>query len=197
VSSKMRTYLAMTCGSNSPDASLSRCGVGRTSELSDSCRHSRVVRFTAGAHGYGACGGKRSAPHIDNLDRSHAKSLDQLTDSRASTRPLVPKNDTPLTPELIGTAGVWLVVFHRAHAAERRARRGLDKPETFNFLGITHICSRSRRGVFQLKPQTRRDRMRARLRAMKEELQRRLHEPISRKSMSSFRHYVTDLFSVL
>src|SRR6476620_1393533 len=70
-----------------------------------------------------------------------------------------------------------LLEFGR-YAAERRARRGLDKPETFNFLGFTHICGRSRRGVFQLKRQTRRDRMRARLRAIKEELQRRMHEPI-------------------
>ena len=60
-----------------------------------------------------------------------------------------------------------LLEFGR-YAAERRARRGLDKPETFNFLGFTHICGRSRRGVFQLKRQTRRDRMRARLRAIKE-----------------------------
>jgi RNA-directed DNA polymerase len=37
-----------------------------------------------------------------------------------------------------------LLEFGR-YAAERRARRGLDKPETFNFLGFTHICGRSRR----------------------------------------------------
>ena len=70
-----------------------------------------------------------------------------------------------------------LIEFGR-YAAERRVRRGLGKPETFNFLGFTHICGRSRRDVFQLKRQTRRDRMRARLRALKEELQRRMHEPI-------------------
>src|SRR6266436_5290882 len=108
-----------------------------------------------------------------------------------------------------------LIEFGR-YAAERRVRRGLGKPETFNFLGFTHICGRSRRGVFQLKRQTRRDRMRARLRALKEELQRRMHEPIPRqgkwlrqvvrgyfayhavptngKSMSTFRHYVMDLW---
>ena len=108
-----------------------------------------------------------------------------------------------------------LIEFGR-YAAERRARRGLGKPETFNFLGFTHICGRSRQGVFQLKRQTRRDRMRARLRAIKEELQRRMHEPIplqgkwlrqvvrgyfayhavptNSKSMSTFRHYVTDLW---
>jgi RNA-directed DNA polymerase len=72
---------------------------------------------------------------------------------------------------------IRLIEFGR-YAAERRARRGLGKPETFNFLGFTHICGRSRQGVFQLKRQTRRDRMRARLRAIKEELQRRMHEPI-------------------
>src|SRR6516162_6790404 len=53
-----------------------------------------------------------------------------------------------------------LIEFGR-YAAERRVRRGLGKPETFNFLGFTHICGRSRSGVFQLKRQTRRDRMRA------------------------------------
>jgi group II intron reverse transcriptase/maturase len=70
-----------------------------------------------------------------------------------------------------------LIEFGR-YAAERRARRGLGKPETFNFLGFTHISGQTRQGAFQLKRQTRRDRMRAKLRAIKEELQRRMHEPI-------------------
>jgi len=70
-----------------------------------------------------------------------------------------------------------LIEFGR-YAAQRRARRGLGKPETFNFLGFTHISGRSRQGAFQLKRQTRRDRMRATLRAIKEELKRRMHEPI-------------------
>jgi RNA-directed DNA polymerase len=55
-----------------------------------------------------------------------------------------------------------LIEFGR-YAAGHRARRGLGKPETFNFLGFSHICGRSSRGGFQLKRQTRRDRMRARL----------------------------------
>ena len=59
-----------------------------------------------------------------------------------------------------------------------RARRGLGKPETFNFLGFTHICGQSRRGNFLLKRKTRRDRMRAKLREIKEELRRRMHQPI-------------------
>src|SRR6185437_4927802 len=58
------------------------------------------------------------------------------------------------------------------------AKRGLPKPETFNFLGFTHISGRSRAGSFQLKRKTRGDRMRAKLKALKEELRRRRHEPI-------------------
>ena len=70
-----------------------------------------------------------------------------------------------------------LIEFGRL-AAENRARRGLGKPETFNFLGFTHICGRSRKGVFQLRRKSRRDRMRAKARELKEELRRRWHETI-------------------
>ena len=70
-----------------------------------------------------------------------------------------------------------LIEFGRRAAAER-ARRGLGKPETFNFLGFTHICGRSRRGGFLLRRKSRRDRMRAKLHELKEELRRRRHEPI-------------------
>jgi len=52
-----------------------------------------------------------------------------------------------------------LIEFGR-HAAANRERRGLGKPETFNFLGFTFICGKSRRGKFLLKRKTRRDRMR-------------------------------------
>ena len=108
-----------------------------------------------------------------------------------------------------------LIEFGR-FAAENRARRGLGKPETFNFLGFTHICGRSRKGLFQLKRKSRRDRMRAKLRAIKEELRRRMHEPIPQQgqglcqvvrgyfayhavptnvaSLSAFRHHVVDLW---
>lgn len=70
-----------------------------------------------------------------------------------------------------------LLEFGRFAAANRRAR-GLGKPETFNFLGFTHICGRSRRGGFLLKRKSRRDRMRAKLQAVKEGLIRRMHEPV-------------------
>src|SRR6202047_1048031 len=70
-----------------------------------------------------------------------------------------------------------LIQFGR-FAADRGARRGLGKPETFNFLGFTFICERNSRGQFLVKRTTRRDRMQATLRRIKEELRRRMHEPI-------------------
>jgi group II intron reverse transcriptase/maturase len=70
-----------------------------------------------------------------------------------------------------------LIEFGR-HAASRRARCGLGKPESFNFLGFTFICGKSRRGHFLLKRKTRRDRMRAKVRAIKQELRGRMHQPI-------------------
>jgi RNA-directed DNA polymerase len=62
-----------------------------------------------------------------------------------------------------------LIEFGR-FAAERRQARGQGKPETFDFLGFTHIAGKDRRGAFQLKRQTRRDRKRSRLRAIKGKL---------------------------
>ena len=63
-------------------------------------------------------------------------------------------------------------------AAVKRARRGLGKPETFNFLGFTFIAGRNTRGKFQLCRKTRRDRMQAKFKEIKEELRRRRHQPI-------------------
>src|SRR5712692_5976647 len=70
-----------------------------------------------------------------------------------------------------------LIEFGR-HAADSRKRRGLAKPETFNFLGFTFICGKSRRGGFLVKRKSRRDRMRAKLQAIKQELRQRMHQPI-------------------
>jgi hypothetical protein len=70
-----------------------------------------------------------------------------------------------------------LIEFGR-HAAVKRARCGLSKPETFDFLGFTFICGKNRQGKFLLCRKTQRDRLRARLREIKEELRRRLHRPI-------------------
>jgi RNA-directed DNA polymerase len=108
-----------------------------------------------------------------------------------------------------------LLEFGR-HAAAIRKQRGLGKPGTFTFLGFIHICGKSRRGAFQLQRKTRGDRMRAKLREIKEQLRQRMHEPIpeqgrwlkqvvigffayhavptNAKALSAFRHYVTDLW---
>src|SRR3984957_10357054 len=70
-----------------------------------------------------------------------------------------------------------LIEFGR-YAADSRKRRGLGKPETFNFLGFTFISGKSRRGSFLVKRKSRRDRLRAKLQAIKQELRQRMHQPI-------------------
>jgi len=70
-----------------------------------------------------------------------------------------------------------LIEFGRCAAANRE-RRGLGKPETFNFLGFTFICGKSRRGRFLIKRKTRRDRMRTKLEDIKKVLRRWMHQPI-------------------
>jgi RNA-directed DNA polymerase len=74
-----------------------------------------------------------------------------------------------------------LIEFGR-HAAANRKRRGLGKPETFNFLGFTFICSKSLRGKFLLKRRSRRDRMKAKLKEIGGELRRRMHQPIPQQA---------------
>ena len=70
-----------------------------------------------------------------------------------------------------------LVEFGRVAAANRN-RRGLGKPETFAFLGFTLVCSKSRRGRFLLKRRSRRDRMKAKLKDVSNELRHRMHQSI-------------------
>jgi len=70
-----------------------------------------------------------------------------------------------------------LIEFGR-FAAQNREKRGLGKPETFNFLGFTFICGKSRAGKFLLMRKSRRDRLRAKLKAVKEQLRKRMHQPI-------------------
>jgi group II intron reverse transcriptase/maturase len=70
------------------------------------------------------------------------------------------------------------VIEFGRYAAERRSRRGDGKPATFNFLGFTHACDQTRKGWFTVLRRTMSGRMRAKLKALKEELRRRRHEPI-------------------
>jgi transposase len=80
-----------------------------------------------------------------------------------------------------------LVEQIKAAEAVGREQRGLGRRETFNFLGFTMICGKSRRGKFLLwrlvrfAAQPRRDRLQAKLLAVKEELRRRMHQPIPRQ----------------
>ena len=70
-----------------------------------------------------------------------------------------------------------LIEFGR-FAAETRKRRGQGKPETFDFLGFTHICATKRNGKFVVLRQTMKKRLRAKVKAVKTELRRRLHDPV-------------------
>jgi len=70
-----------------------------------------------------------------------------------------------------------LIEFGR-HAARRRSERGEGKPETFSFLGFTHLCGKSKRGHFWVKRVTEKKRMAAKLRSLKHEVKRRRHLPI-------------------
>src|SRR6516164_5222149 len=108
------------------------------------------------------------------------------------------------------------VIEFGRRAAVNRKNRGVSRPDTFAFLGFTFICSKSRRGFFQLQRKTRRDRMQTKLQEIKAELRRRMHQtipdqghwlrqvvtghvayyavPTNSRSLSAFRHYLTDLW---
>ena len=88
-----------------------------------------------------------------------------------------------------------IVEFGR-YAEHNRRNRGDGKPETFNFLGFTHSCGKTRKGHFTVLRQTMRQRWQAKLRALKEELRRRLHTPIREQGaylrsvlLGHFRYY--------
>ncbi len=70
-----------------------------------------------------------------------------------------------------------LIEFGR-HAARNRAARGEGKPETFAFLGFTHICATSRSGRFWVRRKTDSKRVRAKLAEVKAEIRRRRCLPI-------------------
>jgi group II intron reverse transcriptase/maturase len=72
-----------------------------------------------------------------------------------------------------------LIEFGR-HAAQDRERRGQWKPETFDFLGFTHMCGKNRKtGYFVVERRTVKKRMRAKLQALKEELRQLMHNRIA------------------
>ena len=108
-----------------------------------------------------------------------------------------------------------LIEFGR-FAAQNYKRRGHGKPATFNFLGFTHICGKTRKGRFVVWRLTMRKRLRAKLKQIKAELRRRMHlsipvvgqwlrrilqghynyygVPLNYKAMSTFRYEVSRLW---
>jgi group II intron reverse transcriptase/maturase len=106
-----------------------------------------------------------------------------------------------------------LIEFGRFAAQDRR-KQGLGRPETFTFLGFIHICGKDRHGKFSLERRTRRDRMRLKIKAIKEKLRRKMHASIPEqgrwlgqivrgyfayhaipnnvRALSAFRYHVTD-----
>jgi RNA-directed DNA polymerase len=70
-----------------------------------------------------------------------------------------------------------LIEFGR-FAAQRRAAQGLGRPETFDFLGFTHICGKGKNGSFWLRRITIAKRLRAKLKQVKDQLVRRRHLPV-------------------
>ncbi|MDP9920990.1 group II intron reverse transcriptase/maturase [Variovorax boronicumulans] len=71
-----------------------------------------------------------------------------------------------------------LIEFGR-FAGEDRRRRGQGKPQTFDFLGFTHCCGKTRQGKFVVLRLTSAKRLRNKLMAVKHELRRRMHLPIA------------------
>jgi group II intron reverse transcriptase/maturase len=71
-----------------------------------------------------------------------------------------------------------LIEFGR-FAEQDRSRRGEGKPETFDFLGFTHISGKDRNGEFAIKRRTIGKRMRAKLLELKQQLRNRLHDSIA------------------
>ncbi len=106
-----------------------------------------------------------------------------------------------------------LIEFGRS-AEQNRKKRGLGKPETFNFLGLTHMCGKSRKGRHLLLRHTVRQKMHAKLREVRTELGRRRHHsipdvgkwlgaivrghtqyygvPTNSKAIAAFRHQIID-----
>ncbi|MFT5319700.1 MAG: RNA-directed DNA polymerase [Chlamydiales bacterium] len=71
------------------------------------------------------------------------------------------------------------LIEYGRYAIERRVKRGKGKPETFTFLGFTHICGKRRKdGKFAILRQTIKKKMRSKIGEIKSELKRRMHNPI-------------------
>jgi len=85
-------------------------------------------------------------------------------------------------------------------AAENRKRKGRGKPETFDFLGFTHYCSKSSKGKFRVKRKTSGKKFKAKVKAFKEWLKTERHQDVKEimktiraKLIGHYRYYgITD-----
>lgn len=85
-------------------------------------------------------------------------------------------------------------------AEYNKKNRGEGKPETFNFLGFTHYCSKSKKGKFRVKRKTSKKKLQAKIKNMKQWLWENMHKPIDKiikklniKLLGHYRYYgITD-----
>ena len=97
-----------------------------------------------------------------------------------------------------------LIEFGR-FAETNRMRRGEGKPETFDFLGFTHYCSKSRKGFFRVKRKTSKKKFRAKLKLFTEWVKQNRHlkkkeliEKLNIKLAGHYRYYgITDNFKAM
>jgi group II intron reverse transcriptase/maturase len=86
------------------------------------------------------------------------------------------------------------------YAEKNREQRGEGKPETFDFLGFTHYCSKSKQGWFRVKRKTSRKKQKAKIAKMKIWIRQRMHKPLketiktlNRKLVGHYNYYgITD-----
>lgn len=143
-----------------------------------------------------------------NLQELHAKVQSGSYRALPVRRRFIPKPDGKQRP--LGIAALEDKIVQRALVAVLNAIYEED------LLGFTFICGRSRRGAFQLQRKSRGDRMRAKLREVKEEVRSRMHHaipeqgrrlravvtgffaypavPTNARALGAFRHYVSDLW---
>jgi len=65
------------------------------------------------------------------------------------------------------------------YAVGNHKRKGKGKPETFDFLGFTHICTKNKNGDFFLRRKTKKKRFKRKLEEVKDELRKRMHERVA------------------
>jgi hypothetical protein len=110
------------------------------------------------------------------LDSSWGSSI--LSDAERFLRELTQRLQQ-FSPEL-HPEKTRLIELGRFAGQESKAGN-LGAPETFDFLGFTHVCGTTEKGAFQVERRTMQKRMTAKLHELKLELQRRRHQPIPKQ----------------